>query len=118
MLQQQVRVPPAAQCEGPGRSGYCLKVAGGMMNTHSSNGDFRMEVFGCYAGLFGGSRIVSEILSSVTTENVIDILRRERMEKQVIQKITERALYYINRRVGNNIKTKLIIYSNNHGILN
>jgi cobalt-precorrin-5B (C1)-methyltransferase len=101
-----------------GHVGKMVKVAGGMMNTHSSNGDFRMEVFGCYAGLFGGSSIVSEILSSVTTENVIDILRRERIEKQVIQKVTERALYYINRRVGNNIKTKLIIYSNNHGILN
>lgn len=102
-----------------GHIGKMVKVAGGMMNTHSHNGDFRMEIFACYAGLYGaGSRVIEEILSSVTTEQVLEILIRENLLKKVIQKISERAIFYINKRADNKIKTQLIIYSNNHGILN
>lgn len=102
-----------------GHIGKMVKVAGGMMNTHSHTGDFRMEVFSCYAGLYGGgSDVIKEILSCVTTEEVLNILISEKLLKKVIQKISERALYYINKRVDNRIKTKLIIYSNTHGILN
>jgi len=35
-----------------------------------------------------------------------------------MEKISERALFYIDKRVEYKIKTRLIIYSNNHGILN
>lgn len=99
--------------------GKIVKVAGGMMNTHSRNGDFRMEVFACYAALYGACReTVEEILSCITSEQVLEILEREDIEKLVINKISEKAEYYINKRVENKIRTKLIIYSNNKGILN
>ncbi|MGD9568416.1 MAG: cobalt-precorrin-5B (C(1))-methyltransferase CbiD [Sedimentibacter sp.] len=102
-----------------GHIGKMVKVAGGMMNTHSHTGDFRMEMFACYAGLYGaGNRVVEEILSCVATEQALDILKREKLLKKVMQKISERAFFYINKRVENRIKTKLIIYSNNCGILN
>ncbi|MDD2494341.1 MAG: cobalt-precorrin-5B (C(1))-methyltransferase CbiD [Tissierellia bacterium] len=102
-----------------GHIGKMVKVAGGMMNTHSHMGDFRMEMFACYAGLYGARRkIIAEILESVTTEQVLDILNREKLFENVIEKISERAFYYINKRVDNKIKIKLIIYSNNYGILN
>ncbi|MBP1925072.1 cobalt-precorrin-5B (C1)-methyltransferase [Sedimentibacter acidaminivorans] len=102
-----------------GHIGKMVKVAGGMMNTHSHNGDFRMEVLACYAALFGADKeIVKEILSSITTEQAIEILIRENIEKEVIDKVSERAEFYINKRVDNKIKTKLIIYSNEKGILN
>jgi len=102
-----------------GHMGKMVKVAGGMMNTHSHNGDFRMEIFSCYAALYGaGMKVIEEILECVTTEQVLEILSREGVEKQVIKKISERALFYINKRVDYKIKTKLIIYSNNKGILN
>lgn len=102
-----------------GHIGKMVKVAGGMMNTHSHNGDFRMEVISCYAALYGASNeVIKELLSSVTTEQAIEILIRENIEKKVIKKISERAEFYINKRVDNKIKTKLIIYSNDQGILN
>ena len=102
-----------------GHIGKMVKVAGGMMNTHSHTGDFRMEMFACYAGLYGAnSRVIGEILSCVTTEQAVDVLIREKLDKKVIRKISERALFYINKRVDNRIKINLIIYSNNHGILN
>lgn len=102
-----------------GHIGKMVKVAGGMMNTHSQNGDCRMEILACYAALFGADKeIIKEILASVTTEQAIEILIREKIEKKVIEKISERAKFYINKRVDNKIKTKLIIYSNEQGILN
>jgi len=102
-----------------GHIGKMVKVAGGMMNTHSHNGDFRMEVISCYAALYGANNeVIKELLSCVTTERAIEILIRENIEKLVIKKISERAEFYINKRVNNKIKTKLIIYSNDQGILN
>ena len=102
-----------------GHLGKMVKVAGGMLNTHSNNGDFRMEIMACYAASFGaGSKIVNEILSSVTTEQALTTLERENIDKQVIKRISDKAVFYINKRVNNNIKTKLIIYTNNKGILN
>lgn len=101
-----------------GHIGKMVKLAGGMMNTHSSNGDFRMEVFACYAGLYGAAKeVIEEILSSVTTEQVLEILIRENLLKQVISKISERALFYINKRADYKLRTSLIIYSNEQGLL-
>ena len=102
-----------------GHIGKMVKVAGGMMNTHSHNGDFRMEMLSCYAALYGAnSDIIYEILSCVTTEQALNILERENIHYKVIGKLSEKAEYYINKRLDNKIKAKLIIYSNNHGILN
>lgn len=102
-----------------GHMGKMVKVAGGMMNTHSNNGDFRMEMLACHAGLYGASsRVIAEILSCVTTEQAIDVLIREKLEAKVVGKVIEKALFYINKKIDYKIKTKLIIYSNNHGILN
>lgn len=102
-----------------GHIGKMVKVAGGMMNTHSHNGDFRMEMLSCYAALYGANNeAIKEILSCVTTEQALEVLEREKIEGQVIKKISEKAKFYINKRVDNKIKTKLIIYSNDRGILN
>ena len=102
-----------------GHIGKMVKVAGGMMNTHSHTGDFRMEMLACYAGLYGASSsVIGEILSCVTTEQAVDVLIREKLNKKVMIKISERALFYINKRLDNRIKTNLIIYSSNHGVLN
>jgi len=102
-----------------GHIGKMVKVAGGMMNTHSNNGDFRMEMLSCYAALYGAdSRAVEEILSCVTTEQALDVLEKLNIQDVVIRKISERAEFYLSKRVANKIKTKLIIYSNDKGILN
>lgn len=96
-----------------------VKVAGGMMNTYFQTVDCGMEVLGCYAGLYGAdSTVIAEILSGVDAEHVLDILKREKLKKKVMQRISERALYYVNKRVDNKINVKLIIYSNRYGILN
>lgn len=102
-----------------GHIGKMVKVAGGMMNTHSHNGDFRMEMLSCYAALYGANNeTVKELLSCVTTEQALEVLEREKIKDQVIKKISEKAQFYINKRVDYKIKTKLIIYSNDKGILN
>ena len=102
-----------------GHIGKMVKVAGGMMNTHSNNGDFRMEILACYAGLYGaGAEVIKEILQCITTTQAMEVLIREGLDIQVMKKISEKANFYINKRVDNKIKTKLIIYSNEQGILN
>ena len=96
-----------------------VKLAGGMTNSFLQTEDLGMEIFGCYAGLYGaGSDVIAEILSAENVENVLYILKREKLQKIVMQKINERALYYINKRVDNKINVKLVFYSNRYGILN
>lgn len=96
-----------------------VKAAGGILSTNIEMTGFGKEIFACYAGLYGGSRtLIAEILSCSNTEHVLDILKREKLQKPVMKKIGERALYHINKRVGNRIKAKLIIYSNRYGIIN
>lgn len=101
-----------------GHIGKMVKAAGGMMNTHSGNGDFRMEMLGCYSALEGaGPRTVGEILSCVTTEQALSVLDREALTSKVLNRIGRRAEFYIDKRVEGRLSSRLIIYSNDKGIL-
>lgn len=96
-----------------------IKAAAGIMSTDIEMTGFGKEIFACYAGLYGASStLIAEILSASNADHVLDILKREKLQKIVMQKISERALYHINKRVDNKIKVKLIIYSNRYGVLN
>lgn len=101
-----------------GHIGKLVKVAGGMMNTHSHNGDFRMEMFGCYAAANGAeTSIVREILGCVTTEQALCILERAGLEHIVMENIGMKTKCYIDKKVSAQLRTELIIYSNDKGIL-
>ena len=101
-----------------GHSGKLVKLAQGVMNTHSKYADCRTDILALLAMFEGASKDVGmEIVGALTTDEVVKILKREQLEDKVLQKITERIDYYMQQRVHGRIKTGALMFSNVHGIL-
>ena len=58
-----------------GHIGKLVKVAGGIMDTHSRTADCRAEILAAHAALAGaGAKTVCEIMSSVTTTAALEVI--------------------------------------------
>lgn len=58
-----------------GHIGKLVKVAGGIMDTHSRTADCRAEILAAHAALAGaGTKTVREIMSSVTTTAALEVI--------------------------------------------
>lgn len=98
--------------------GKFIKVAGGIMNTHSRNADSRAEVMAANALRAGASRnTVMEILDSVTTEQSIDILIRDHCLEKTMEEVLQRVKYYLSKRGGEQLEVGAILFSSVHGKL-
>ncbi|MCM1262964.1 MAG: cobalt-precorrin-5B (C(1))-methyltransferase CbiD [Butyrivibrio sp.] len=101
-----------------GHIGKLIKVAGGIMNTHSKEADCRMELLAAFSIAEGVElERVRKILECVTTEEAISILAESGKMNQVMEKITERICYYMENRAGGKLKIDCILYANEYGEL-
>lgn len=98
--------------------GKFIKVSGGIMNTHSRCADGRAELMAAAAVRAGGSlETVRKILKTVTTEEAIDLLRKEHQVEKTMAVVTEKVHFYLQHRCGKSITTEAILFSNKHGYL-
>ena len=101
-----------------GHSGKLVKLAQGVMNTHSKYADCRTELFALEAMFHGASiEVGQEIYHCLTTDEVTKILKREQIFEPVMDKVTERIDFYMQHRVDGKIKTAAFMFSNVYGIL-
>lgn len=101
-----------------GHSGKLVKVAQGVMNTHSKYADCRTELFALEAMFHGaGVEVGKEIFSCLTTDEVTKILKREGIFEPVMDEITAKIDFYMQHRVHGKIKTAALMFSNVFGIL-
>ena len=101
-----------------GHCGKLVKAAGGMLNTHSSNGDFRMEVLACYAALAGaGQEQVRCLMDCATVELAAEYLRDWGLIGPVMGAVCSKALAYIQKAAGEQPEVFLLIYTNRLGLL-
>lgn len=101
-----------------GHSGKLVKVAQGVMNTHSKYADCRTELFALEAMFHGSSvEVGKEIYSCLTTDEVTKVLKRENIFEPVIEKVTDKIDFYMQHRVHGKIKTAALMFSNVYGIL-
>lgn len=101
-----------------GHSGKLVKLAQGVMNTHSKYADCRTELFALEAMFQGASvEVGKEIYACLTTDEVTKILQREQLFEPVIAKVTEKIDFYMQHRVHGKIKTAALMFSNVYGIL-
>lgn len=98
--------------------GKFIKVAGGIMNTHSRNADSRAELMAANA-LRAGVEVqtVMEILDSITTEQSIDLLIRDHCLEKTMEEILQRVEYYLGKRAGDHLKVGAVLFSSVHGKL-
>lgn len=95
--------------------GKFVKVAGGIMNTHSRCADARMEIFGA-AGLRAGLDpvMVRRILDCATTEEALELLNRKERE-QVMGVLMERIEHYLSWRTKGELPAAAIVFSGSAG---
>lgn len=101
-----------------GHIGKLIKVAGGIMNTHSREGDCRMEILGAIALSEDVEiQLIKQILTCVTTEEALMLLVECGKMVQVMRQAMERISNYLEKRCGGKMKIDCIMYANGFGEL-
>lgn len=101
-----------------GHIGKLVKLAAGVMNTHSRQADCRMEVFASHAALQGASReLVERLMGCFTTTEAIEILKTEGILERVMESILRRIEFYLKYRAGEQLKIGAVVFSVEEGIL-
>ena len=101
-----------------GHSGKLVKLAQGVMNTHSKYADCRTELFALQAMFHGASvEVGKEIYGCLTTGEVTKVLKREQLFEPVMEQVTQKIDFYMQHRVHGKIKTAAFMFSNVYGIL-
>ncbi|MBQ4180986.1 MAG: cobalamin biosynthesis protein CbiD [Firmicutes bacterium] len=101
-----------------GHIGKLVKLAGGLMNTHSKYGDCRMEILAAYGGAEGLSKeAMTQILDCATCDDALRILSEEGLLERTMKRLAARIAFIIDYRVKGAIKTDAMVYSNEYGLL-
>ena len=101
-----------------GHIGKMVKVSGGMMNTHSKYGDCRMEILAAHAGIAGLSpEKIGEILQCVACDDVLRILLDAGCFEKTMTGLTERILFHLRHRAGEDMEIGAILFSKEYGLL-
>ena len=101
-----------------GHIGKLVKVAGGMMNTHSREGDCRMEILTAAAVKNQVPyAVLEDILQCVTTEEAIRKLDACGKKEAVMQDLLKKICFYMNKRAAGKMQIEVILYSNDFGEL-
>ena len=98
--------------------GKFVKLAGGIMNTHSRCADSRMEILSSNAVLAGGTvEDVRKIMACVTTDEAIEYLNEKNLTAKTMELLCDKIHYYLNHRAFDEVKIGAIIFSNVYGQL-
>lgn len=101
-----------------GHVGKFIKLAAGVMNTHSRAADCRMEVFASHAAMAGAdAAVVKEIMACLNTTEVVKILKGRGLLQDIMKTVMERITFYLRQRAGGELETGAVVFSGEEGIL-
>jgi cobalt-precorrin-5B (C1)-methyltransferase len=82
-----------------GHAGKLFKLAGGIMNTHSSVADCRMEIIAAHCALCGATaELIREIMDGVTVDAALKSICDLEFRRRVMESIGRKIAYHINFR--------------------
>ena len=98
--------------------GKFVKVAAGIMNTHSHNADARMETL-CACAIRAGAGLdcAKEILDCGTTDEALAVLKRYGVLKESMGQMMLKIQFYLDHRSYEQILLGAVIFSNEYGYL-
>ena len=103
-----------------GHAGKLVKVAGGIMNTHSREADCRMEIIAAAAAKEGAdTELILEILDCLTTEEAFARLSEadSAMVERTAARLMEDILASLNKRAGGGLRIECIMYTKENGLI-
>ena len=101
-----------------GHIGKLVKLAGGIMNTHSRMADCRTELFCTHAALCGASRATCRaLMDAATTDACLDILDAENLREPVLESLLQAIQLHLDRRVAGAFRVGAVLFSNQAGPL-
>lgn len=101
-----------------GHSGKLVKVAAGVMNTHSRYADGRLEVLAAHGALCGcKANIIKQIMESVTTEEALRHLKEAGSFESTMQSVMNKIKMHIDFRVQHKVNVQIIMFSNEMGVI-
>lgn len=101
-----------------GHVGKLIKLAAGVMNTHSRQADCRMEVLAAHGAMAGADRgTVTRIMGCINTTEAIGILKEKKLLEPVMETVMERIDGVLRRRSGEGLSIEAVMFSTEEGIL-
>ncbi len=102
-----------------GHIGKLVKVAGGMLNTHSRYGDCRMEILAAHTALQDGCTpdLIRQILDCATTEQALELLSQTGRRETVVRSVLGAVERELTSRITGNMIIGVVLFSNRHGLL-
>ena len=101
-----------------GHIGKLVKVAQGIMNTHSRYADGRTTLLALEAVFAGASREVAQkIYDSLTTDEAVRLLKETGLLEPVMAAVCEKIEAYMDQRTHGQVPTAAVVFSNAYGVL-
>ena len=101
-----------------GHIGKLVKLAGGIMNTHSRWADGRAELFCAHAALCGADRDTARaLMDSATADQCLAVLDRAGLRAAVMSSLLEAVQRHLDRRAAGQFAVGAVTFSNQYGLL-
>ena len=101
-----------------GHVGKLVKLAGGVMNTHSKTADCRRELFCAHAALCGADRgTCRALMEEVSTDGCLAVLEKAGLKESVMESLLFAIQEHLDRRAAGALKIGALLFSNESGLL-
>ena len=101
-----------------GHIGKFVKIAAGIMNTHSRQADGRMEILAAHAAMAGGSReLIRQLMDCITTTAALELLEEAGILKEVMSTVMIKIEEHLKHRAGDGLEIGAVMFSKEMGIL-
>lgn len=101
-----------------GHAGKFIKLAAGVMNTHSRQADCRMEVLAAHAAMAeADSETVRLIMGCINTSEAIRLIRHRNLLEPVMKTVMERISFHLSHRAGKELQIGAVMFTLEDGIL-
>ena len=98
-------------------AGKLVKVAAGVMNTHSHVADARAEVLTAHAALCGApAPLARALMAAPTTDEAVRLLDEAGLRGAVLSSVMGKIAFHLQARAGS-MRTEAVMFSNRYGIL-
>ena len=99
-----------------GHIGKLVKLAGGVMNTHSKQADCRAELFTAHAAICGAEpALCRELMEAATADACLALLERAGLKEPVLASLLAAIQRQLTRRAGDRMRAGAVLFSNQYG---